>query len=481
MTIGSDLARGVKWVAGAKLAAQVITWGVTIYVMRLLAPSDYGLLAMCMVVIGLLTMFAEVGLGPALIQRQEVSAQDLRQAMGVIWLANLGLCLLTNLLAPMVAALYSQPRLQLVMHVLSLQFLLLPLVVVPDVLLQRRLEYKQRSLIELSGALVASQATLLLALFDYGVWALVGGMLAQQLWRVIALNWCVPGQPWPLWKLQGMGALLGFGGNVTATRLLWYSFMQADVAIVGRVLGDQLLGWYSVSMHLASLPMQRIAGILNHVLFPIMARSQHDMPAIRHGVLQVLGYVSILAFPVMWGMACVAPELVNVVLGADWQGAVLPLQVLCLVMPFRTLAQLLPAVVDAVGQTGVNLRNVLLACLVMPPAFYLGTHWGIKGVAYAWLLAYPWVLLANMRRMLQVLGLRAGEVLGRLGPTILCSGLMAGAVTVLRPQLAAQARPWALAAEVLGGMLAYGLASLLFNRGRVRELRSRMGWRAAAS
>jgi len=480
MKMHSDLARGVKWVAGAKLASQLITWGVTIYVMRLLAPSDYGLLAMCTVVLGLLGMFAEVGLGPALIQRKEVSEQDLRQAMGVVWLVNLGLFLLANALAPLVAAFYGEPRLQPLLHVLSLQFLLLPLAIVPDVRLQRRLEYKQRSLVELSAALVGSQATLFMALFGAGVWSLVAGMLATQAWRMGALNWCAPGQPRPEWSPKGMGSLLGFGGSLTATRLLWYSFTQADVAIVGRVLGDQALGWYSVSMHLASLPVQRMAGILNQVLFPILSRNQHDLPAIRAGVLQMLGYIGLLSFPLLWGMASVAPEIVSVVLGKGWEGAVLPLQVLCLVMPFRTLTQMLPTVTDALGQPGINFRNVLLSCLLMPPAFYLGTRWGIKGVAYAWLLAYPVVLFFNMRRMLAAIGVPAEAVARRAGPAVLCAALMFGAVTLLRAPLAGQPRPWALLAEVLGGMLAYGLASMLLNRAMVAEVRGVLQRRAPA-
>jgi len=480
MKMHSDLARGVKWVAGAKLASQLITWGVTIYVMRLLAPSDYGLLAMCTVVLGLLGMFAEVGLGPALIQRKEVSEQDLRQAMGVVWLVNLGLFLLANALAPLVAAFYGEPRLQPLLHVLSLQFLLLPLAIVPDVRLQRRLEYKQRSLVELSAALVGSQATLFMALFGAGVWSLVAGMLATQAWRMGALNWCAPGQPRPEWSPKGMGSLLGFGGSLTATRLLWYSFTQADVAIVGRVLGDQALGWYSVSMHLASLPVQRMAGILNQVLFPILSRNQHDLPAIRAGVLQMLGYIGLLSFPLLWGMASVAPEIVSVVLGKGWEGAVLPLQVLCLVMPFRTLTQMLPTVTDALGQPGINFRNVLLSCLLMPPAFYLGTRWGIKGVAYAWLLAYPVVLFFNMRRMLAAIGVPAEAVARRAGPAVLCAALMFGAVTLLRAPLAGQPRPWALLVEVLGGMLAYGLASLLLNRAMVAEVRGVLQRRAPA-
>ncbi|WP_028103256.1 lipopolysaccharide biosynthesis protein [Pseudoduganella violaceinigra] len=480
MNLQSEVARGVKWVAGAKLGSQVITWGITIYVMRLLLPTDYGLLAMATVLLGLLLMFSEVGLGPALVQRKEVSEQDFRKALGIIWLVNLLLFALANAAAPLVAAFYHEPRLQALVHALSSQFLLLPLVVLPDAQLQRDLAYRERSLIELGGAVGGSLVTLALALTGAGVWALALGTLASLLLRALALNCCAPSYWRPQWPGQGMGALLGFGGKMTAARLLWYCFMQADILIVGRVLGDQLLGLYSVSMHLASLPMQRITAILNQALFPVLARAQHDMPAIRAGVLQVLGYVGLLAFPMLWGMASVAPELVHVVLGPGWSGAVLPLQVLCLIMPFRALAQLLPTVTDALGQPGVGLRNVILGCTVMPPAFYLSSRWGIQGIAFAWLLVYPLVLMLNMRRMLKVIGLGAGDVVRRAGPAVLCAALMFGAVTLLRAPLAAQPRAWALVAEVLGGMLAYGLACLAFNRAMVAEVRGMLRRGAAA-
>jgi len=479
MNLQSEVARGVKWVASAKLGSQLITWGITIYVMRLLAPADYGLLAMATVLLGLLLMFAEAGLGPALVQRKEVSEQEFRQALGVIWMFNLALFTVTNAAAPALAAFYHEPRLQTLVHVLSIQFLLLPLIVLPDVELQRRLDFRVRSLIELGGALASSLTTLGLALAGAGVWALALGQLATLVARALALNICAPSYWRPSWPGQGLGALLGMGGSMAAARLLWYCFTQADMLIVGRTLGDQLLGLYSVSMHLASLPMQRIMSILNQALYPVLSRAQHDLPAIRAGALKMLGYVGLLAFPMMWGMASVAPELVHVVLGADWAGAVLPLQVLCLIMPFRALAQLLPTVTDALGKPNVGLNNVLLSCLVMPPAFYIGSRWGIAGIAYAWLLAYPLVLLTNMRRMLKVIGISAAEVARRAGPAVLCSALMYGAVSLLRASLAGQPRAWALVAEVLTGMLAYGLASLLLNRTLVAELRGMLRGRAA--
>jgi O-antigen/teichoic acid export membrane protein len=479
MNLQSEVVRGVKWVAGAKLGSQVITWGITIYVMRLLDPTDYGLLAMATVLLGLLLMFAEVGLGPALVQRKEVSEEDFRQALGIIWLVNLLLFALANAAAPAVAVFYHEPRLQALVHALSLQFLLLPLIVLPDAQLQRRLAYRQRSLIELGGALSGSLATLALALSGAGVWALALGNLATLAVRALALNFSAPSYWRPRWPGQGIGAILGFGGSLTAARLLWYCFMQADVLIVGRMLGDQLLGLYSVSMHLASLPMQRITAILNQALFPVLARAQHDLPAIRVGVLQMLGYVGLLAFPMLWGMASVAPELVHVVLGPEWDGAVLPLQVLCLIMPFRALAQLLPTVTDALGQPNVGLNNVILSCLVMPPAFYFGSRWGIQGIAFAWLLAYPLVLLMNMRRMLRAIGVGAAEVARRAGPAVLCAALMYGVVSLLRNSLQEQPRAWALVAEIAAGMLSYGAASLLLNRALVAELRGMLRRRAA--
>ncbi|WP_342115995.1 lipopolysaccharide biosynthesis protein [Pseudoduganella sp. OTU4001] len=474
MNLQAETARGVKWVAGAKLASQLITWVVTIVVMRLLVPGDYGLLAMATVLLGLLSMFSEVGLGPALVQRRDVSDQEMRQALSIIWIVNLALCLLANLLAPQVAAFYHEARLQSVVHVLSLQFLLVPLTVLPDVRMQRRLEYRQRSLIELTATLAASGLTLLLALQGVGVWALVGGALIGVLWRAVALNICAPGVWRPSLALGGMRHFLLFGGSVTGTRLLWYGFNQMDVIIVGRLLGEQQLGLYAVSMHLASLPLQRITAILNQVLFPALARAQEDLEAIRSSLLVTLGYVGLVAFPVLWGMASVAPELVAVVLGPGWEGAVLPLQALCVIMPFRSLIGLLPTVTDALGHPGAGFRNMLLASVVMPPAFYIGAQWGVAGVALAWLMVYPFVMLINMRRLLGVIGISSKAVLRRTGPAIACAALMLAAVTLLRPSLAGAPRLHALVLEIAAGVLAYGACSFLFNRSMLGELKQMM-------
>lgn len=472
MKLQAEVLQGLKWTAGAKLGGQLLTWGITIYVMRLLAPADYGLLAMATVFLALLGMFAEVGLGPALVQRDQVDTTMLRRALGIVWLVNLALFVLLNLFAVMIAAFYSEPKLVLVLRVLSLQFLVTPLSVVPEVMLQRQLEFRQRSLIDLSSAVVSSLLTLGMALAGHGVWSLVAGMLATVAWKALMMNWVAPFREWPSFSLSGMRQLVIFGGNVTASRFLWFLFTQADTVIVGRLLGEHVLGLYSVAMHLASLPVQRVSAILNQVAFPAISRFQHDRAAIGAQLLKAIGYVSLIAFPILWGMSSVSREIIEVLLGKDWGEAILPFQILTLVMPFRMIIGFLPTVTDAIGRSEVALQNAVVGCVAMPIAFYVGSHWGIAGVAYAWLLVYPVVLFINLRRMLAVIGISQMAVARQVAPALLCAAAMYGAVWAVQWIAAGlPSRAVALAVEIGSGACAYVVFSLIGNRAMLAELK----------
>lgn len=470
MKLHTEIKRGLKWTAGAKLGGQLVTWGITIYVMRLLAPGDYGLFAMATVALALLGVLAEVGLGPALVQKQDLDEQTVRRAYGIVWLVNLSLFGLLNATAGLMAAFYAEPRLQPVLHALSLQFLLIPFYVVPDVMLQRSLEYKWRSLVEMGSVVVASIVTLGMAIAGFGVWALVGGMLSTVICKVLLVNWASPYLRLPSFSLRGMRQLAIFGGNITASRFLWFFFTQVDNVIVGRLLGEHVLGLYSVAMHLASLPVQRVSAILNQVAFPAAARFQHDQAAIRAQLLKAIGYVSLVAFPVLWGMSSVAPELIPVLLGAGWAEAVLPFQILTLIMPFRMIVGFLPTVTDALGRSDVGLRNAILGCVVMPIAFYVGSHWGIAGVAYAWLFAYPVVLFLNLRRMLAVIGIPMSAVARQVAPALASAGGMASVVWAMRMAWTGDVSVVKLILEIVSGMLGYALFSLLCNRALVTSL-----------
>jgi O-antigen/teichoic acid export membrane protein len=471
MSFSARIIAGLGWTAGGRFLGQLVAWGVSIVVIRILNPEDYGLLAMAGVLTGFVALFSELGLGWAVVHAREVDTPTLRRVFGLVIAVNGGLTLLLFAVAPLVAAYFGEARLTEIIRVMAIQFLIVAPGVIPDSMLQRDLEFKWRALVELSATIAGGASTLGLALTGFGVWSLVYGSLLAVAWRTVGINLVHPFLHLPRLSFTGMKELFAFGGYVAVSRLFQYLYLQADVIIGGRILGKEQIGYYSVGMHLASLPMQRISAILNEVAFPAFARIQDERERVGGYLLQSIRLMSLFAFSVFWGIAAVAPEIVSVLLGAKWAPAILPLQLLALVMPVRMIGQLMPPTLQGVGKANLVVRNQLLACIVMTAAFLVGVQFGIIGLSFAWVVAFPVVFLANLTTWLSVLGLRAGQLLGAMmRPAIAGAGMFA-AVAAIRA-LGIAGGPYALPLFILAGAASYVLLSLAINREGINEVRS---------
>ena len=472
MNIKSKVIAGLSWTAGSNLIGQIITWSITIIVMRILAPADYGLLAIASIFVAFLSMMTAVGLGPAIVQVKDIDQGLMSQLFGLILSMNALLFLVLFVAAPAIANFFDEPRLSDVVRALSLQFVVNAFATIPEAMLGRALLFKIRALIDLAANILGGVVTLTLAMYGCGVWSLVVGSLLNTACRAVGLNIWQPYLHRPRFSLKGTRKLLVFGGNVTAARLLWFFYSQADMFVAGKLLGKEVVGLYSVAMHLASLPVQKISGIINQVAFPAFATIKADGGTINTHFLKGVRLLSFFSFPVLWGISAVAPDLVALVLGKKWMGAVLPLQMLPAIMPLRMISNFLPAAVDAVGRPDVSVKNLIAASLVMPAAFVFGSQWGVFGLCLAWLVAFPVIFIGNLTRALPVLQVTAsGLVLSMYRPAIAAAGMYL-AVGVFTHYLASSAT----VAERFTGQV--GLAAFVYlsltvaiNREGLREVR----------
>jgi len=476
MNLRTKVLSGIFWIGGARLVSQLLTWAITIVVIRLLSPGDYGLLAMATVFMSLLILIAEAGLGAALVQAHEVDELTLRRIFGAAILINVALFVLQFAAAPLIAGFFEEDRLVAILRVLALQLLIMIFGVIPGALLNRRLDFKRQSLISLASSVCGSLITLGLALSGYGVWALVFGSLVVSLCNTVAINLVAPFMRWPDFYLKGIRSLIAFGGQLTASRLLWLMYSQADIFIAGKLLGKELLGFYSISMHLASLPVQKLSSVFNQVAFPAFAQAQHQPETVPIYILKGIRILSFLSFPVLWGISAIAPEIVAVLLGSRWGAAVLPLQMLPLVMPITMLSPFLNTAFQGIGRGGVVFMNVLTACLVMPAAFWVGAHWGLFGLCVAWVLGFPVVFIVNLRRMLPLVALRLRDVLSALAPAALTSAGMYAAVSVAR-YLAADGlgTPFLMTLLIAVGAASYAALAWAAGRSAVDEIAELFG------
>jgi O-antigen/teichoic acid export membrane protein len=464
--IGEKVVSGFRWMAAGRFAGQVVAWAVTIYVIRILSPEDYGLMAMAMVVIGFLSLFDELGMGAAIIQQEEFDERQISQVFGLVIIINFSAFLLLILIAPLIADFFDEQRLVAITWALSLQFPMLAAQIIPDAMIRRRMQFRRKSLVNFVTMVLGSLFTLALALAGYGVWALVLGNIMTILTRTIGFNIVAKYFCWPSFNFTGLRRIVTFGTQVTAERILWFVYSQADIFLVGRVLGKELLGYYSVAIHLATLPMTKLGAIVNEVSFAGFSRIQTDKEQVSRQFLKATLAISFFAFPVFLGISATAPEIVATFLGSSWTKTTVPLQILGLVIPLRMLDLVIPTALLGIGRADIGVSNAAIAAVVLPVSFYIGLEWGLIGVCYAWLAGYSLYFLISLFRSLPALGVRFRDYLRTISGLAASSVLMFAVVHGTRTVLpAAWGRGFiAMTVLVLTGAITFGLLVLVFHR-----------------
>lgn len=472
MEIRSKVMSALRWSAAARFLGQAVSWGITIMVIRLLSPGDYGLMAMAMVLVSFLVLLNTLGLDAVLVQDRDIDQQMTRQIFGVVIVINVLFFALLFFGADAIATFYGDAALTLILQVLSVQFLLLIFETLPQSRLERDIEFAQRSIVDFATLVIGSLTTLLLALADFGVWALIWGTLATNATRMIGLNLICRNLVWPSFSLRGMGKHMAFGGFVTTDRGLWFLFSESDKFIGGKLLGNQLLGYYAVASQLASLPIHKISGLLNSVAFPAFSHAHANTSAdtVKGYLLKATRILGIAAFPVFFGMSSTAEPLIACLLGEKWLPAAPLLQLLGLVMPFRLLSNVFPPLLWGVGSPAISASNFLIAALLMPVAFYIGARWGVIGLAYAWLCMYPLVFLVTALRTCRKVGLGIVEYLLQMSRPVAAGMIMYATVYFMQGFAYGSVGDWLYLLQLVTvGVLAYGVAMLLIDGAGLRE------------
>lgn len=448
MRLKSKVLSGLRWTAGLRFLSQFLTWAVTIFVMRLLKPEDYGLMAMAMVFVGFLAMLNQV-MGTAIIQKPDMDQMDLQRIFGLLLVINFFLFLCTFFMAPTVAAIFEEQKVQRIIRVLSFLFILSPLSIIPQSMLRRDMYFKKISTVEFASALLGSGLTLVLALNKWGIWSLVWGTISLNICKTIFFNFMFPYLRLPQFSFQRLRQVMSFSAYVSVNQIIWYFYNSADILLVGKLLGRELLGFYSVAMQVASIPMEKISGIINQVALPAYASIQKDPEMAGLHFLKTVRIMAILAFPVMWGISCTASELVPLILGDKWRMAIVPLQLLCLVMPVRMIQSLTAPAMFGLGRPEIVLKNTLLAFVIIPIAIGIGCKWGISGVALAWVISFPLVFLRNISRVVKVFGLKVIDVIAAMAKPFVTAIAMYAAVTTVKMQLQTKLDPIVLVGAII--------------------------------
>jgi O-antigen/teichoic acid export membrane protein len=428
---GDRVRSAVIWRSGSQILAQIITWGSTLAVIRLLDPSDYGLFAMTQVVIAFLSFLNGYGFASALVQSESLDPLRVRQAFGLLLLLNGLLATLQYFGAPYAAAYYGQPIVADLLRLQALMFLATPFIALPEVMMARSLEFRKQAVVNMVAALVGAGTALGCALAGYGVWTLVYAPIALFWTRAIGLTLAARLLVWPSFDFRGCGQIVGFGSAVLASSFFWLIQSQSDIFIAGGRFDPHALGLYAEALFLTQIFVSKFVPPINEVAFPAYAQIQKDGAAVRWSFLKAVRLLMLVAAPAYCGVAVTAGPLVETLFGPKWVGMVPYVQILSLAMIFTSLQILFSPVTNALGKPGISARAAFCGAILFPAAFLIGSRFGLIGLAWGWLISMPILLVITARLSSPIIGVSLGEIGRAALPGLAPALVMAVAVGLL--------------------------------------------------
>jgi len=381
--LGGRAMRGGASIVAVQTTQFALSLGATAALARLLAPTDFGLVALGVTVGDFLGLFLDLGLGAATVQRASL---DKSQISMLFWInAALGTLIAAVMAAtaPLVARFYGHPELVGVNVVLALGFLLTGFSVQHTALLRRQMRLTRLSGIELVSLTLGIGLAWAIAALGAGYWALVCLQLAPQAFGLIgvwsACRWR-PGRPD---RSVDVRPWFSFGAGLTGFNVLNYFSRNLDNVIIGRVSGTAALGLYVKSYSLLLLPVTRIRVPASAVVIPALSRLQDDPLRFRRFFLAAITIVVAIGMPLVVFMFVLAPDVILFVLGPQWQGSVILFQVLAPAAFVETFNTVGSWTCMPFGRSARLVRWQIFATAVMATSFLVGARWGVLGVAWA--------------------------------------------------------------------------------------------------
>lgn len=400
---------------------------------RLLSPYEFGIMGMITVVVGFGRAFADMGISNAIIYKQDGTEEELSSLYWFNLFIGIILFVALILIEPLVEWYYKEPAIRIPYYMSTFIFLLLTPGQQFQALLQKNMDFKTLSSVELFSSFLGSLVSIVLAYMDYGVLALVFGQVIVVGVRSVMFLWHARNLWFPAFHFhwKDLGEYLHFGLYQMGERMLNYFASNVDYLIIGRVLGAVPLGYYTLAFKVIFQPISRINPIITRVAFPMFARVQKDNEALRKGYARMLQILSIVVFPFLIGAMVIARPFIITVFGEKWLPSVVLIQIMALAGCMRTLSNPSGSVILAKGRADLGFKWNLFMTVIRVVVIYWTAMIGIMPVAWGILGTQVFASVLMQFIINKMLQMKMKEVLGAIYPGTMAVSFMGVSIYAL--------------------------------------------------
>jgi len=475
MQLKNDAVKGIKWASASQLGRQVIQYTTTIILAALLTPSDFGLMAMAIVIIGFLEIFKDLGTAAAIIQNQNLSEESLSS---IFWV-NVGfgvfVAILIFLAAPLGAEFYNNSKVEDILRVLSISFIFSSFGIVHKKLLEKEMKFDVLAKIELIGVAIGATVGISCALLDFGVWSLVFQSVAISLITTSLLWIMYSWKPKIFFSYFEIKPIISYSLNLLGYNVFNYFVRNADYLLIGKYLGERELGHYYLAYKIMLYPLQNISLVVSRVLFPIYSKIQNDNKRFRKIYMKVANAISFLSFPIMIGVFTLSDLFTVTFFNEKWDTTLLAL-LLMLLAPvglIQSIATTTGSIYQSKGRTDWMFRWGVISGVIYISGFLIGLNWGVIGVAVSYLISSIILLYPVFAIPFKLIELKVINFT-KIFTNVFSFSLLAGVIVTIGKELFIKDFNSTVFLIVLAlfGFIIYTLLNILFNKKEIYEIKN---------
>lgn len=391
----SKTIHGMMWSGFDHFSNMIVSFVVGVILARILSPDDYGLIAMIMIFLGISRAIIDSGFGNALIRKSDLSQDDCSTAFIFNFLVALLLYILLFFAAPWIATFYNKSILVPIVRVQSICILLNALVIVQIALVNKRIDFKKTTKVNLVSNIFSGIIAVFMAYQGYGVWALVGMNISASVVSVCLYWYLSSWIPKIVFSRASFKYLFGFGSKLLISGMIDVFFTHLQPILIGKFFSASNLGYYTKAYNYAKLPSTSLTGVVQRVTFPVLSSIQEDDERLGINYRRLLRMAAFIIFPIMVGLAAVAKPFIYVLITEKWAPCIIYMQILCFSLMWFPIHAINLNLLQVKGRTDLFLKLDIYKRIISIIIIISSIRFGIIGLCVGSVISSLISLLFN--------------------------------------------------------------------------------------
>jgi O-antigen/teichoic acid export membrane protein len=465
-SLGAQAKVGAFWVILQQVTLRGFSFVTNVILARLLFPEDFGIVAIAMIAWEVVRLFGNLGIGAKLIHQQEEVNEYATSAFWLNVIVSFVLAVIAVAVSPYVALFYNNGLVQPILILFAIAFFVQSFGSTHLALLNKELAFKKIVLVEVVLNVLSKLCAIGMAFSGFGVWSLVIPDVLTSPFKTVAFWVLNPWRPGFRLNTRYWKNIFRFGFNYLGADLTRYLSINGDYLIVGRMLGERSLGLYTFAYNVANLPFDNVVGTMARVAFPTFSKLQGDLDRFRAFFLKITKVTSLVSFPLLVEVLVLADLIIPLVYGDKWREAILPLKIIIGFVLFRVFSSPGGQVLFALGKPEALFKFNLIQVPFLLTAVFIGSHYGIVGVALGMSLVLVAGSLVLLGISIKPIGLNFKTVLDSVFPAAVSSAFLVLALGLFKELLLAEGMGsvFSLAVLIPSGLGVYTLILFMFFR-----------------